>query len=114
MTGIEAAEMHAPRFRVRARLVEALDPAGPAKEVFRRAGAKAVGSQAVRSTQQFKVRMRHDQVQVTGLAANRTIAVQHFQRQRNRDSKAHRAAVAAAFQPHSTVTDLNENDILSI
>jgi len=102
---IKAAEVDAPRLWMAPRLVEALDPAGSTEEMLRSPGAEAVRGQLVRTAEQFEIAMRHDQVQKPCLAADRAIAVEHFERRLDRDRETHRAAVATALQLHSTVTE---------
>ena len=105
VSGIEAAEVDAPAIRVGSGLVKALDPAGAAEQMLGCASAKSIGGQAVPALQQFEAIMWHIEVQIARLRADRTIAIEQFERRLHHDGKANLAAMAAALQPHSTVTD---------
>ena len=91
---------------MRARLVEALDSTGLAKQVVRRAGAETVRLQRVRAGFKFEPFVRHDQMKEPGRAADRAIAIEHLQLRFYLAGKPHSAAVATAADLHSTVTDL--------
>ena len=92
---VEAVGVHAPRLGVRARLVEALHPAGGAEQMLGGAGAEPVAGQRVAAGHQFKSLMRDHDVQEAGHPAHRTIA---FER---RD----RRPVKIGLEPHrSTMT----------
>src|SRR6476661_3857643 len=56
---VEAIGVHAPRIRVRTRLVEALDPAMSAEQMLGRTAAEAVRGKRVAAGQQLERSMRH-------------------------------------------------------
>ena len=73
--------------------------------------AKAIVRQVVKARFQLEILMRNDQMLKTGLAANRTIAIEYFNMRRYLDRKAHSTAMATArdcqalCHIYSTVTD---------
>src|SRR6476469_9104705 len=95
---IEAIGVHAPRLRVRTRLVETLHPAAAAEQMLRRTAAEAVGGKRVAAGQQFERSVRHHDVQKTGHPTDRAIAVERRNR-RLADFRLepHRAAMAATL-----------------
>src|SRR3569623_1133316 len=101
---VEGVEVHAPSLRMRARLVEALDAAGPAEEMFRGASAEAVAGQRRFSGEQAEVAMGHDQVTESARRADRAIAVEHLDSRRHLGLEPHRPAMAAAGDAHLVCT----------
>jgi hypothetical protein len=65
---------------VRSRHIEALDAAARAKQVPRRAGAPAIIAEHIAALHQREIIGTGDQVQITGLAADRTVAIEQFRR----------------------------------
>ncbi len=106
MARIKAAEIDAPCTRVAARLIKRFDPAGLTEQVLRCARTEAIRLQSLLTAQKRKILMAYNQMLKARLGADRAIAIQQFHRWLNLNSKAYRAAVTAALQPHSTVTDL--------
>jgi deoxyxylulose-5-phosphate synthase len=92
--GIEAEAV-----RLGARHVEALDAAHRAEMVFRRAGVERVGGDLVGAFEQAKALRFHHQMQVTGLPADRAIALLDLDLVGREHLIAHRAAMAAAALP---------------
>ena len=106
VTNVQATPVYTPAIRVRARLIKTLDAAMPAKEMLGSARPKAIGGEHIRAAVQREIRVRHDQMQITGARAHRAIAVEEFHRCGTFKMKAHCAAMAPARDVHSTVTDL--------
>jgi hypothetical protein len=75
---LQTANIHAQAVRVRARHVERLDPTNRAKEMARDASVESVGREEFRSLNQFEAGLGNDEMKVTTLAANRTIALCDF------------------------------------
>ena len=93
---IETERVDAVAIRRRARRVERLYTADRAEEVLGHAGAEAVAGQRVGAREQGEALLRHHQMAVAALAANRAVAVLHLDRGRRLAGEAHPAAVAAA------------------
>ena len=70
--------MHAPAGRVRARLVEALDSAGAAKQMFRLAAAKPVRGEVAPSLEQSETLMRDEEMKIAGRRTHRAVTIEHL------------------------------------
>src|SRR5262249_33735497 len=81
---------------VRARHVERLDPADRAEQVPGHPGVERVRGELVRAAQQPEPRLRHHEVQVAGLRADRAVALVHLDLGGRVDLEADAAAVTAA------------------
>src|SRR6202012_5719254 len=93
--------VNADAVRVRARAVEAFDPALRAEDVPRAAGAEAIGRGVALALGQLEATIRHDQVEIAGHPADLAIAIQQLDLGAvHQRLEAHRAAVAAAFHFH--------------
>jgi double-stranded uracil-DNA glycosylase len=97
---VESVEVQAPRRGVRARLIEALDPAGPAKEMVRGAGAEAVRDQLRLAGEESEFVMQYDQVAKACRRADRAIALEQLDPPRNFGLEADLFAMTAAFDLH--------------
>ena len=75
---LQTAHIHAEAVRIRARHVERFDPTNSAKEMVRDASVESVGREEFRSLDQFETGPGNDEMKVTALAANRTIARGRF------------------------------------
>jgi len=64
--------------------------------MLRDAGVEAIGCEKFATTKQAKARLRHDEMQITGLRVNRAVSLGHRDLGRRADFEAHAAAVAAA------------------
>src|SRR5438270_3189069 len=94
---IETVRVHAPRIRMRARLVEALDPTMAAEEVFGGAGTEAVAGQRVATGNQLEPLMPYDHVNKARHSAHRAIAIERRHRRFGHFRlEPHRPAMAAA------------------
>ena len=104
--------MHAPAIGVRTRLVKALDPAIPAKQMFGLARAEPVCGKVFPAAQQDEPIVRNDQVEKAGRRTDRAIAIEQLGGGFALRREANRAAVAPAIDrdeagcaAHSPVTD---------
>src|SRR5206468_5804023 len=95
---VKAARVDAVVLGVRARLVEGVDAAMPAKGVFRYARAKGVGRHLVSAAQDFEALVRDGQMQDALLCADRAVAFpDHGVRQIDLDAEPHPPAMTASF-----------------
>ena len=67
--------------------------------MFRRAGIERVCRESALAAQKSEIRLRHDQVQITRLAAHRAVAVDELDLRSGPHLEADDAAVAAALLP---------------
>ena len=95
-TGIEAARVDAEPVRVRARDVEGFYAADGAKQVLGRVRVEPVGVQNLAPAEKLETLGRDDEVQVSGLAANRTVAFGYPEFRRSADLEPHASAVTTA------------------
>ena len=75
---VETVDVNADAFRVRARHVKRFDATVPAKSVLRDTRIESVSFQIGLAADQAKIFLRHNQVQVAGLAADAAIAAVRF------------------------------------
>jgi hypothetical protein len=88
--------IHAEAVRVRARHVKRFDPTNSAKEMARDASVESVGREEFRSLNQSEADFGNDEMKVTALTANRTIALGRFDLGWRRHLELHPAAVTTA------------------
>src|SRR5262249_7813284 len=94
--GIEAARVDAEAVGMGARHVERFHAADRAEEVLRGAGVEGVSGEHIPAREQGEALRGHDEVQVTGLAADRAVALVHGDPGGGEDLETQAAAVAAA------------------
>jgi hypothetical protein len=92
---IEAARVDAEAVRVRARDVEGLDAAHRAEQVLGDTRIKGVRGQRVLTAEEGEAVGGNDQVQVAGLAADRTVALENTDSRRRDHLEAYLSTVTA-------------------
>ena len=90
---VETPGIHAHSLGMRARHVKRLDPAIPAKVVLGTAGVERVSGERRLAGEKPELHRRHDQRQITGLFADRAVAVGNPESARHIHLKPHLPAV---------------------